>query len=1565
MNLPHQRSDVVRPIAFLCAALPVWLMLFASAAQAQTSTINDTGFQPDRDYFSPTPFEHFDTLNGNIILTFTDLELPGNAGRSLRLHRTYNDGAWSFGIAGVPMSVLEREYPTAAVPDTIATSVTHAPVLLNVSGAKKKTYFADAPDFLQQSSMRWVVTADFWVYDRVDRRLYLPDGRTGLYDSSHRLVQITDEFGNAINLDRVGATLTITQFLGVDQRVITIELDAAGQLPVTMTYSGRQWVYSYQLPGKLQVATPPVGPGWQFGYVGVDLTTVTTRGGAAIQYVYNDVNLFYGPDPQDFVQRHVLTDRVVTDPRGQGGQWHLDYTVNSSSGITGATVTLPSGTQVKHQYISGFPDSNLIGGIRRERKEVRAPTGETEVEVVNYTKLAVVRHASNGTVWKTSAPSQRVITTGSRTFTTTYTYDDEEDNYAQFHLPIMISENGDATRTTLRTYWHSTGSPYILGRISQERVTSGGLWPGNDPWTRAWSYNAANGFMESWTEFAKGSSPVGIQTVYAPDPNGNVASISVGSAAPTTFTYQYAQVAEIRTPLYTVTRSVNPDGTIGSETQAGRTVTYSYDPMMRVVNVAPPGGTNATTVEYDNVADGWVRTTRGDSSITTTLDGFGRATRAVDANGVTTQTVYDAEGRVTFEGYPFSAGSTEVGTHYQYDAFGRLVLRTNPDTTYASWTYNTSTGSVTIRDENNRNTVQSWKAFGHPNDARLTRIVDADQKQWDYTYDTLGHLTRIDLPGGLSRTWTFNVQGLLATETQPETGTTTYGAYDAAGNLTQRTDANGTVFTYVVDENRRLSRITTSSDVTEIRYESGSDNQQSTANGTTATTFLYDTAGRLAQRQDAVDGKLFNTQFEYNANDNLRAIVYPSGRRVEYQHGPQGRLASVSEPLAGRDYAFGFTYAPSGVLSGYTTGNLIQTQIARSESRRWVESITAGPMQFTYGSYDGVGNVGAIGDSRPGFAQAFTYDATDRLQTATGAYGSAAFAYDAHGNRQSANGSTYTYQSGTLRLSNFNGTPYTYDNNGNTLTAGGVIYTYTKHNMLATAAVAGGTAAYGYDADDLRIKKAFAGTTTYYLRGLGGEVLSEWKAPGTAAGSIRDYIYAGSRLISAVEKPTSTDPNSQCGIIVPGGPPVIVTAASNQDPCFTFRGTAGRSVSAIITAASPTTFSASWYANLRKPDGTLLGTTGSTCCGYSRIFLDGREIPADGNYKLTIDPSGTASGTVSVALYEFTDITGAISLTGAPVTLPLLTPGQNARLTFAGVAGQLLSSSLTAVAPAAFVGSFYFEIRKPDGGFVASGSSCCGYSLGFLDTLPLPALPASGTYTLVVNPDDIATGTVAARLYNVTHLTGTITSDGTPATVQVTTPGQNGYLTFEGIAGQRITATMTAVSPTAFPSTWGYLHIQNPSNTSIASSIACCGSTSVFLDTIELPAAGTYRAMVDPSSTWTGTVTVRVTTITDVTGSVTIGGGAVPVTITTAGQRALITFSGTAGQQATVRITNSKTGYTTVTLKKPDGSTATSSATSGSNFNLATQTLVEGQYTIIVDPSGTGTGTLNVAVTSP
>jgi len=59
------------------------------------------------------PFEHIDTLSGNLILTVHDLVLPGNAGRELRFQRTYNSksAAWTFGLAGLPMGVFDVPWP--------------------------------------------------------------------------------------------------------------------------------------------------------------------------------------------------------------------------------------------------------------------------------------------------------------------------------------------------------------------------------------------------------------------------------------------------------------------------------------------------------------------------------------------------------------------------------------------------------------------------------------------------------------------------------------------------------------------------------------------------------------------------------------------------------------------------------------------------------------------------------------------------------------------------------------------------------------------------------------------------------------------------------------------------------------------------------------------------------------------------------------------------------------------------------------------------------------------------------------------------------------------------------------------------------------------------------------------------------------------------------------------------------------------------------------------------------------------------------------------------------------
>lgn len=91
-------------LRFLGSALAVLLAYGPSAAFARQQghpAFDAPGMHRHRDYFSQMPFENIDTLSGSLVLKFTDLVLPGNAGRELRLERTYNSktGRWSFGVA--------------------------------------------------------------------------------------------------------------------------------------------------------------------------------------------------------------------------------------------------------------------------------------------------------------------------------------------------------------------------------------------------------------------------------------------------------------------------------------------------------------------------------------------------------------------------------------------------------------------------------------------------------------------------------------------------------------------------------------------------------------------------------------------------------------------------------------------------------------------------------------------------------------------------------------------------------------------------------------------------------------------------------------------------------------------------------------------------------------------------------------------------------------------------------------------------------------------------------------------------------------------------------------------------------------------------------------------------------------------------------------------------------------------------------------------------------------------------------------------------------------------------
>src|SRR5205085_11126596 len=126
------------------------------------------------------------------------------------------------------------------------------------------------------------------------------------------------------------------------------------------------------------------------------------------------------------------------------------------------------------------------------------------------------------------------------------------------------------------------------------------------------------------------------------------------------------------------------------------------------------------------------------------------------------------------------------------------------------------------------------------------------------------------------------------------------------------------------------------------------------------------------------------------------------------------------------------------------------------------------------------------------------------------------------------------------------------------------------------------------------------------------------------------------------------------------------------------------------------------------------------------------------------------------------------------VTLTTTVPGQNANAASSGTAGQRISLKIASTISQAKV-----SIVNPDSSklLLPTLMTTAG---GFVDT---KTLPATGSYSIVVDPVGAATGSMTLTLYDVpADYSGTITARGAAAAVTTTVPGQNGALTFTGTA---------------------------------------------------------------------------------------------------------------------------------------------------------------------------------------
>ena len=410
----------------------------------------------------------------------------------------------------------------------------------------------------------------------------------------------------------------------------------------------------------------------------------------------------------------------------------------------------------------------------------------------------------------------------------------------------------------------------------------------------------------------------------------------------------------------------------------------------------------------------------------------------------------------------------------------------------------------------------------------------------------------------------------------------------------------------------------------------------------------------------------------------------------------------------------------------------------------------------------------------------------------------------------------------------------------------------------------------------------------------------------------------------------------------------IATTVPGQNARVTFAGIAGGRVSVEITDVTVgTSFCCSTKVTLLRPDARVVSTA---TFGTNGGFLDAAVLAQTGMYAVVVDPQGSATGAVTITLHDVpADASGTVAFgSSAPVTTTV--PGQNANVTFSGVAGQRASVVVSDVSfGTSTCCSLRISILKPNGSVLVTPVSV-GSNGGFLDAV---VLPTTGTYTLFVDPQGPVTGSATLTLYNVpADAAATIVPGGAPATVSTTVPGQNAGVTFDAVSNQKVSVK---VGPSCCATR---VSIIKPNGAVLVAAMTL-GAGGGFMDTVTIPTTGTYTILVDLQGPATGDVTLTLYDVpADVTGTIAFG---VPKTVTTTvpGQNASLTFTGTAGQVVSLVMAGGCC-TTRISLLKPNGTVLVSPVSFGAagGFLDATTLPNNGTYTIAIDPQGAATGAL-------
>jgi RHS repeat-associated protein len=505
----------------------------------------------------------------------------------------------------------------------------------------------------------------------------------------------------------------------------------------------------------------------------------------------------------------------------------------------------------------------------------------------------------------------------------------------------------------------------------------------------------------------------------------------------------------------------------------------------------------------------------------------GRDTQGFDGTTVRARRDYDSFGRVLRTCRPFFIGVVKQWTNYTYDALGRVLTATLPDSSVSQTAYHGL--SVTETNANNQTRTVTKNARGD-----VASVTDAAGHMMTYRYDPLGKLlTTTDALGNVVSA-TYDTRGRKISSSDPDMGTWSY-SYDTLDELVSQTDAKSQTTTFVYDKlGRKTQRI--EPDMTSAwTYDSAPMGKGQLASTSITAgpgagyqrTFAYDSLGRPYQTATTVDGNVYTFSATRDSNGRLSTVTYPSGFVAQYSYNSLGYSNQLADGTSHQVHWTLNALDAEQHITQQTSGNGIVTTRSFSATTGRLLAVDAGNgnlVQNLSYTYDSIGNLLTRADSNTNLSESAVYDNLNRLISATIASNVAPvknFNYDAIGNlttKSDVGSYTYPASGATSSLphavTGVNGltisTTFTYDPNGNQISGLGRTTTWTSYNKPASITQGSSTISFVDGPDHRRIKQVTAQGETLYFDSFGAHAEL---VVATGPGKWNEYLTVGNVMV--------------------------------------------------------------------------------------------------------------------------------------------------------------------------------------------------------------------------------------------------------------------------------------------------------------------------------------------------------------------------------------------------------------------------------------------------------------------